>query len=345
MKFRIFICYSQLDFFEAGEKIRGYLSDLLPDIHVYIDQTKSKGLKWRPENERELRMADLIIAIMTPAALHSEEIQKEIKIAKETGKTIIPCKDKNTGLEWGELPYHLGEFDGIKFEDEEKLQRNLFLEIKKIRIKLSKNTLETKIKEQNSIFVETNKKSYVESETIVITGEVRDLYSGTPVSVIVKAPNGNLVSIAQIDVSADKKFSTEMTAGGALMKSEGAYIVTAQYGTVNRSAETTFSFGKLVESKPVHFVKLPLNSSIPKNKALTDPEILKIKVGDSVRWINDDNASHTITSGDIIDGPDGLFDSSLFMSGSWYEINFKEKGTYNYFCMVHPWKNCIVIVE
>ncbi len=94
-----------------------------------------------------------------------------------------------------------------------------------------------------SIVVTTDKASYSEGETIVITGEVRDLYSGTPVSVIVKAPNGNLVSIAQIDVGADKKFSTEMTAGGALMKSEGAYIVTAQYGTVNRSAETTFEFG------------------------------------------------------------------------------------------------------
>jgi len=94
-----------------------------------------------------------------------------------------------------------------------------------------------------SIVVTTDKTSYSEGETIVITGEVRDLYSGTPISVIVKAPNGNLVSIAQIDVGADKKFSTEMTAGGALMKSEGAYIVTAQYGTVNRSAETTFEFG------------------------------------------------------------------------------------------------------
>jgi len=94
-----------------------------------------------------------------------------------------------------------------------------------------------------SIVVTTDKASYSEGETIVITGEVRDLYSGTPVSVIVKAPNGNLISIAQKDVGADKKFSTEMTAGGALMKSEGAYIVTVQYGTVNRSAETTFEFG------------------------------------------------------------------------------------------------------
>ena len=101
-----------------------------------------------------------------------------------------------------------------------------------------------------SIVVTTDKASYSEGETIVITGEVRDLYPGTPVSVIVKAPNGNLVSIAQINVGADKKFSTEMTAGGALMNSEGAYIVTAQYGTVNRSAETTFEFGGAATTPP-----------------------------------------------------------------------------------------------
>ena len=96
---------------------------------------------------------------------------------------------------------------------------------------------------QSSIVVTTDKSSYSEGETILVTGEVRDLYSGTPVSVIIKAPNGNLVSIAQVTVGADKKFSTEATAGGSLMKAEGSYIITVQYGTVNRSAETSFEFG------------------------------------------------------------------------------------------------------
>ena len=89
---------------------------------------------------------------------------------------------------------------------------------------------------QGSIVVTTDKSSYSEGEIVLVTGEVRDLYSQTPVSVIVKAPNGNLVSIAQITVGADKKFSTEVTAGGALMKTEGSYTITVQYGTENRSA-------------------------------------------------------------------------------------------------------------
>ena len=96
---------------------------------------------------------------------------------------------------------------------------------------------------QNSIVVTTDKASYSDGETILVTGEVRDLYSGTPVSLIVEAPNGNVVSIAQITIGADKKFSTEITAGGALMKAKGSYTVTVQYGTENRSATTSFEFG------------------------------------------------------------------------------------------------------
>ena len=96
---------------------------------------------------------------------------------------------------------------------------------------------------QGSIVVTTDKSSYSEGEIILVTGEVRDLYSQTPVSVIVKAPNGNLVSIAQITVGADKKFSTEVTAGGALMKTEGTYTITVQYGTENRSAIASFELG------------------------------------------------------------------------------------------------------
>ena len=103
---------------------------------------------------------------------------------------------------------------------------------------------------QSSVVVTTDKTSYSEGETIVITGEVRELYSGTPVSVIVTAPNGNIVSIAQVTVGADKKFSTEVTAGGALMKAEGSYTVAVQYGTPNRSAETTFEFGGSTATPP-----------------------------------------------------------------------------------------------
>ena len=97
--------------------------------------------------------------------------------------------------------------------------------------------------QQSSIVVTTDKSSYSEGETILVTGEVRDLYSGTPVSIIIKAPNENIVRVAQETVGADKKFSMEHTAGGGLMKTEGNYLITVTYGTVNRTSETSFEFG------------------------------------------------------------------------------------------------------
>ena len=348
MNFRIFICYSQLDFFEAGNKIRSYLSDLFPDVHVYIDQIKSKGQKWKIENERELKTSDLVITIMTPAALQSEAVKREIKIAHKTEKIILPCKDKTTGLEWEDLPFGLGEIEGIKFENEEKLQRDLFSEIKKIRIEFSKRTLKLKKETKNSIFVQVDKTTYSEGEIILVTGEVAQLLGGYALSLTVIAPNGNLVAIDQLTVSADKKFSATIAAGGALMKTKGAYTVTIQYGdNKNNAASTSFEFGKVEKEIQKHIVKLALNSSTPESQFCI-PEILKIKVGDIVKWINGDSGIHTITSGSV-DGftasPSGVFDSSIMMPNSSYEVTFKEKGTHDYYCMLHPWKKCTIIVD
>ncbi len=67
------------------------------------------------------------------------------------------------------------------------------------------------------------------------------------------------------------------------------------------------------------------------------PSNVSVDVGTTVTWSNDDTAAHTVTSGNPTDGPDGVFDSCLFMTGATFDHTFNESGTYNYFCMVHPW--------
>jgi len=47
----------------------------------------------------------------------------------------------------------------------------------------------------SGIVVTTDKESYNDGDTVVISGQVRDLLSGTPVSLQVFAANGNLVTI------------------------------------------------------------------------------------------------------------------------------------------------------
>ena len=74
------------------------------------------------------------------------------------------------------------------------------------------------------------------------------------------------------------------------------------------------------------------------------PYEVNVAVGATVTWDNVDTAAHTVTSGTPSEGFDGVFDSGLFMTGTTYEFTFDTEGTYDYFCMVHPWMTGIVNV-
>jgi len=96
---------------------------------------------------------------------------------------------------------------------------------------------------QDPIVISTDKSSYSDGETIIVSGQVRELLSGFPVTLQVIAPNGNRVTVEQLEIGADKMFNVELTAGGPLWKASGEYTITVLYGTENRTAETTFEFG------------------------------------------------------------------------------------------------------
>lgn len=77
------------------------------------------------------------------------------------------------------------------------------------------------------------------------------------------------------------------------------------------------------------------------------PYEVRIDVGDTVTWNNDDTAAHTVTYG-APDWPSEdigtLFDSGLLPAGGSSSHTFTEAGTFEYFCMVHPWMSGVVIV-
>jgi len=90
-------------------------------------------------------------------------------------------------------------------------------------------------------------------------------------------------------------------------------------------------------------------SSTPGCEATADgcfiPSTVTIPMGGTVTWENGDTAAHTATGGSATDGPSGVFDSSLIMAGSSFSHTFDAAGTFDYFCMVHPWMAGTVIVE
>lgn len=106
---------------------------------------------------------------------------------------------------------------------------------------------------------------------------------------------------------------------------------------------------ELATSKlPSRLVIIPAGTSVPGCEGVDkcyDPPSLIIFKGGEVIWRNDDSSAHTVTSGDIINGPDGKFDSGLVMSGKTFSYKFEESGEYAYFCMIHPWANASVTVK
>lgn len=92
-----------------------------------------------------------------------------------------------------------------------------------------------------SITVSTDKTSYSDSDTIIISGSVKYVVEGTPLTYQILDPTKNQVQIGQIDVAQDGKYITTIKSG-ALWEKDGTYTVIVQYGLPNVVAETTFSF-------------------------------------------------------------------------------------------------------
>jgi plastocyanin len=64
-----------------------------------------------------------------------------------------------------------------------------------------------------------------------------------------------------------------------------------------------------------------------------------IGVNNTVTWVNDDNAAHTITA------REGDFGSGNIGSGGSYTYTFTAPGTYRYYCAYHSWMVGTVVVE
>jgi len=70
-----------------------------------------------------------------------------------------------------------------------------------------------------------------------------------------------------------------------------------------------------------------------------------LDIGGEAMWHNVDTMAHTVSSGTPAEGLDDVFDSSLVAAGGMFSYKFEEAGTYDYFCMVHPWMTGIVTVS
>jgi len=147
---------------------------------------------------------------------------------------------------------------------------------------------------------------------------------------------------------ANKMGSWEFSGNALALHTKNTTQFTASYSvSAIQSGEST----PVVSEMPVlpisHMVSIPQGVGAPGCETTNEcyfPSSLEIQVGDTVLWSNDDTAAHTVSSG-TPNGMDGVFDSSLFMSGTTFEFTFDNAGAYPYFCMVHPWMTGEIIVN
>ncbi|MEO8611793.1 MAG: TIR domain-containing protein [Chloroflexota bacterium] len=107
---RIFISYARDDGSELADE---FADELRKHHYVFRDQDNIPGgAKWETVLNSEVKNANVIVLLVTPASLRSNWIFKEFDAANKKGKLIIPVRVDDTPL----LPY-LGDRQAIQLRD------------------------------------------------------------------------------------------------------------------------------------------------------------------------------------------------------------------------------------
>ncbi|MEP6638971.1 MAG: plastocyanin/azurin family copper-binding protein [Chloroflexota bacterium] len=83
----------------------------------------------------------------------------------------------------------------------------------------------------------------------------------------------------------------------------------------------------------------PAGTSVTLAGSRFTPPTLSIKVGETVRWFNDDAVPHTVTASDR------SWDSANFSPGGSFERPCDAVGTYAYVCLYHSWMTGSIVVS
>jgi len=152
--------------------------------------------------------------------------------------------------------------------------------------------------QNESIILNIDKTSYLEGETISVSGEIENMIASNQISLIIQSPNGNLVALDQMTIGSDKQFSTEIKLGGKLMKQEGTYTIKVQYG--EQSITTSFEFGGVIDVPENELAETIVEDTV-EDIVMEDSVIVDSIVTATTLTIQDstDLISYEITNGKI----------------------------------------------
>ncbi|HZW55738.1 MAG TPA: cupredoxin domain-containing protein [Nitrososphaerales archaeon] len=87
-------------------------------------------------------------------------------------------------------------------------------------------------------------------------------------------------------------------------------------------------------------VSIVAGSAVNTTSTYYSPSTITVVIGvnNTVTWVNDDQAPHTVTD-------TGVFDSGIVAAGGSWTHTFTTPGTYQYKCTIHPWMTGTIIVK
>jgi len=143
--------------------------------------------------------------------------------------------------------------------------------------------------DEDFVAVSTGKEAYAAGETISVIGQVSIKYGDQDVILQVVAPNGNMVTIAQVAVGVDNNFTTEIfTSIGGVWQQSGTYTIIAHYQNGVLQSETEFDYGGTVAAE--------VKASIPELL-----EVDEFSETTNVIEIEDQSLSYELTGAQILE--------------------------------------------
>ena len=177
--------------------------------------------------------------------------------------------------------------------------------------------------EKESISVATDKPDYQGVQTIEVSGHS----TITPIILMVTAPNGNLITVAQVETDLEGNYSTGIITGGALYSNAGSYKITSTSQGFETS--TTFGYGTLeyIEEPQPQASLADITYEIfggEVDSISNDPEALSI----TLDLINADGGEIVLTlPRDVIDSSIDGVDEVFFVLVDGYETEYTEVAT------------------
>jgi plastocyanin len=122
--------------------------------------------------------------------------------------------------------------------------------------------------------------------------------------------------------------TTTVTVGGRTSTITSSKTTTSGSKTGGLQANTTPKYGTPPAGAPVQSGPV----QIAYRNIAIDPDVLKVKVGSTIKWTNYDPVEHNVTS----KGGPAKFASKNFGEGATFEFKVTKAGLIHYVCTIHP---------